>query len=102
MIVLKSEREIEIMRRAGRIVGEILERLREETKPGISTLDLDGLAERLTLKAGAVPAFKGYRGYRHTLCTSVNEQVVHGIPDRRPLREGDIVGNDFGVVLEGF
>jgi methionyl aminopeptidase len=102
MIVLKSEREIEIMRRAGRIVAEILERLREEAKPGISTLDLDALAERLTLKAGALPAFQGYRGYRHTLCTSVNEQVVHGIPDRRPLREGDIVGIDFGVVLEGF
>jgi methionyl aminopeptidase len=102
MIVLKSPREIGIMRRAGRIVAEILDRLREETKPGITTLDLDALAERLTRKAGALPAFKGYRDYRHTLCTSVNEQVVHGIPGRRSLRDGDIIGIDFGVIVEGY
>ncbi len=102
MIVLKSEREIEMMRHAGRIVAKILQRLREETKPGITTLDLDALAERLTRKAGAVPAFKGYRGYRHALCASVNEQVVHGVPTKRPLREGDIVGLDFGVIVDGF
>ena len=102
MIVLKSRREIEIMRRAGRIVAEILDRLRDETKPGVTTLNLDGLAERLTRKAGALPAFQGYRGYRHTLCTSVNEQVVHGIPGRRHLKEGDILGIDFGVIIEGF
>jgi methionyl aminopeptidase len=102
MIVLKSPREIGIMRRAGRIVAEILERLREETKPGVTTLALDALAERLTRKAGALPAFKGYRDYRHTLCTSVNEQVVHGIPGRRSLRDGDIIGIDFGVIVEGY
>jgi methionyl aminopeptidase len=102
MIVLKSPREIGIMRRAGRIVAEILERLRQEAKPGVTTLDLDALAERLTRGAGALPAFQGYRGYRHALCTSVNEQVVHGIPGRRVLKEGDIVGIDFGVIVEGF
>ena len=102
MIVLKSPREIGIMRRAGRIVAEILDRMRDEAKPGITTLALDTLAEKLTRKAGALPAFKGYREYRHTLCTSVNEQVVHGIPGRRQLREGDIVGIDFGVIVEGF
>jgi methionyl aminopeptidase len=102
MIVLKSEREIEIMRRAGRIVARILQRLREEMKPGITTLELDGLAERLTRKAGALPAFKGYRGYQYALCASVNEQVVHGVPTKRPLCEGDIVGLDFGVIIDGF
>jgi methionyl aminopeptidase len=102
MIVLKSEREIEIMRRAGRIVAEVHSRLREEVKPGITTLDIDELAERLTLKAGAKPAFKGYRGYEHTVCASVNDQVVHGIPNRKPLEEGDIVGLDFGVLIDGF
>jgi methionyl aminopeptidase len=102
MIVLKSRREMDLMHRAGRIVAEILDRLREETKPGVTTLELDVLAERITRKAGALPAFKGYRGYRHTLCTSVNEQVVHGIPGRRHLKDGDIVGIDFGVIVEGF
>jgi methionyl aminopeptidase len=102
MIVLKSPREIGIMRRAGRIVAEILEQLRQEAKPGVTTLDLDAMAERLTRGAGALPAFQGYRGYRHALCTSVNEQVVHGIPGRRVLKEGDIVGIDFGVIVEGF
>lgn len=102
MIVLKSEREIDLMRHAGRIVAEILQRLREETKPGITTLDLDALAERLTRKARAVPAFKGYRGFEHSLCASVNQQVVHGVPTKRPLHEGDIVGLDFGVIIDGF
>jgi len=102
MIVLKSQREIDLMRRAGRIVAEILDRLREEVKPGVATIDLDTLAERLTRKAGALPAFKDYRGYRHTLCTSVNEQVVHGIPGRRVLKDGDIIGIDFGVIVEGY
>jgi methionyl aminopeptidase len=102
MIVVKSKREVEIMREAGRLVAEIHHRLREEVKPGISTLELDTLAERLTLKAGATPAFKGYRGYGFTVCASVNDQVVHGVPDRRPLETGDIVALDFGVLLDGF
>jgi methionyl aminopeptidase len=102
MIIVKSKREIEIMRRAGRLVAEIHQQLRQEVKPGISTFEMDVLAERLTLKAGATPAFKGYRGYGYTLCASVNDQVVHGIPNRRPLEKGDIVSLDFGLLLEGF
>lgn len=91
------------MRRAGRIVAEILERLREESRPGISTWDLDQLAEEWTREAGAAPAFKGYHGFPGTLCTSVNEAVVHGIPRKQDvLKEGDIVSVDFGVKLDGF
>ncbi|MDP3938010.1 MAG: type I methionyl aminopeptidase [Deltaproteobacteria bacterium] len=101
-IELKSPREIEIMRRAGHLVGEILQQVAAEARPGMSTLDLDALAERLTLKAGAKPAFKNYRGYRHTICASVNDQVVHGVPSRAALQAGDIIGIDFGVILEGF
>ncbi len=101
-IELKSPREVEIMRRAGRLVGEILQQVAAAARPGTSTLDLDALAERLTLKAGAKPAFKNYRGYRHTICASVNNQVVHGVPSRRALGAGDIIGIDFGVILEGF
>lgn len=98
----KSAREIDIMRRAGRLVAEILDQVAEAVRPGVTTLDLDALAERLTLKAGAKPAFKGYRGYKHTICASVNNQVVHGIPSRSPLEAGDIIGIDFGVILDGF
>ena len=101
-IELKSEREIGIMRRSGQIVARILQALRKEVHPGITTLDLDAIAEQLTLKAEAIPAFKNYRGYRHSICASVNEQVVHGIPNKRALKEGDIIGIDFGVILEGF
>ncbi|MFQ5849746.1 MAG: type I methionyl aminopeptidase [Candidatus Binatia bacterium] len=106
MIVLKSPQEIEIMRRADIIVAEVLEELREAIVPGVTTLALDALAEELTCKRNARPAFKGYamagRVYHHSLCISVNEEVVHGIPSNRVLREGDIVGIDFGVIYEGF
>ena len=106
MIYLKSQAEIETMRRANVIVAEVLEALKEVVKPGMTTLDLDGLAERLTHEKGAKPAFKGYsvagRVFRHSLCTSVNEEVVHGIPSTRVLKEGDILGMDFGVVYEGY
>lgn len=101
-IELKSAREIGLMRRSGRMVAEILQALRDEIRPGVTTRDLDALAERLTLKGGARPAFKNYRGYRHTICASVNDQVVHGVPGKKPLAEGDIVGIDFGVVIDGF
>ncbi len=87
MIVLKSAREIEIMRRANVIVAEILQQLKEEVAPGVTTLDLDGIAEELTYKKRAKPAFKGYavaeRVYPYSLCTSVNEEVVHGMPSKR-------------------
>lgn len=102
MIELKTKDEVEKIRRAGRIVAEILACLTEAAKPGMTTLDLDELAEKWTLEAGAVPAFKGYHGFPGTLCTSVNEEVVHGIPNDRPLKEGDIISVDFGVKLDGF
>lgn len=106
MIYLKSRDEIEAMRRANVIVAEVLAALKESVRPGMTTLDLDELAERLTREKGARPAFKGYevagRVFRHSLCTSVNEEIVHGIPSDRVLKEGDILGMDFGVVHEGF
>ncbi len=106
MISLKSDREIEIMRQANLIVAEVLQELKQRVAPGVTTLELDALAEEQTLKRKAIPAFKGYnvagRVYRHCLCASVNEEIVHGIPSNRALREGDIIGLDFGVVYEGF
>jgi methionyl aminopeptidase len=106
VIALKSPREIEIMRRANVIVAEVLQELKERVAPGVTTLELDAIAEELTLKKKAVPAFKGYsvagRIYPCCLCASVNEEIVHGIPSRRPLREGDIIGLDYGVIYEGY
>jgi methionyl aminopeptidase len=102
MVTLKSKRELEIMRDAGRIVAEVLQILREHCRPGIKTRDLDRIAEEQTLKRDARPAFKGYRGYPASLCTSVNQEVVHGIPGSRELKEGDIVGLDFGVFYQGY
>lgn len=102
MIILKTSAEIEIMAAASRVVAEVLEIVRKEVRPGVSTDDLDALAEKEILARGAVPAFKGYRNYPKTLCVSVNEQVVHGIPSRRKLKEGDIVGLDLGAIVNGF
>ena len=102
MIILKSASEIDTMRRASQIVAEALERLKEAVVLGVTTLDLGRNAEELIRKRQAKLAFKGYRGYRHTLCTSVNEEVVHGIPSQRVLVEGDIVGVDCGAIVDGF
>ncbi len=102
MIVLRSREEIEKIRNSNAIVAEVLARLSEMVKPGVTTLDLDKLSEELCRKKQAVPAFKGYRGYPYSLCASVNEQVVHGFPNSRPLREGDILSLDFGVQYKGF
>ncbi|HUF24245.1 MAG TPA: type I methionyl aminopeptidase [Vicinamibacterales bacterium] len=102
MIVYRSRAEIERMRQANQLVASILAELEAAVEPGVSTADLDVRAERMVRDAGAVPAFKGYRGYPATLCTSVNEQVVHGIPSKRPLGDGDIVSIDIGVKLNGF
>jgi len=102
LITLISKRELDIMREASRIVGEILQELRPFVQPGVTTRDLDRIAEEKTLKKGARPAFKGYRGFPRTLCTSINHEVVHGIPGNRQLVEGDIVGLDFGVVFDGY
>lgn len=102
MIVLKSPQEIEKMRSAGKIVAEILGILKSEVRAGITTLFLDGLAESEARKRKAVAAFKGYGGFPYALCCSLNEQVVHGMPSRRELVEGDIVSLDFGVVYGGY
>lgn len=102
MIVLKSPPEIGKMRAAARIVAEVLAILKDEVRPGVTTICLDGLAEREAARLKARPAFKGYSGYPHSLCCSLNEQVVHGIPGSRELVEGDIVSLDFGVVYQGY
>ncbi len=104
MITLKSERELNYMREAGQIVAEVLEELRKIiiNTPGITTKELDSLAESLILKRGAKPAFKRYRGFPSSLCTSVNEQVVHGIPGPYKLQSGDIISLDLGVKLNGY
>ena len=102
MVILKLPDEIEKARASNRIVAEVLSKLREKVKPGVATRELDKLAEEITEKRGAKPAFKGYRGYPYSLCTSVNEQVVHGMPSERVLVEGDIIGIDFGVYYRGF
>jgi len=95
-----------VLRRANVIVAEILEELKKKVAPGVTTLELDALAEELTYKKKALPAFKGYqmagRVYPGSLCVSVNEEIVHGIPGARALKEGDVVGLDFGVIYEGF
>lgn len=102
MIIYKSEAEIEMMRKSSQIVARILSELREMIRPGLETRELDSYAESRARQLGAVPAFKGYRGYPASLCVSVNEEIVHGIPSGRRLQEGDIVSLDFGVVYEGF
>ena len=102
MIVCKSLGEIARMRAANALVADVLAQLEAIVAPGVTTRDLDVVAERLVREAGAEPAFKGYRGYPATLCASVNEQVVHGIPSARQLVEGDIVSLDMGVKLNGF
>ena len=102
MIVCRSQSEIEKLRRVNQLVGRILAELRQVVVPGISTSDIDELAERRVREAGAEPAFKGYHGYPATVCASVNEQVVHGIPSSRPLASGDIVSIDMGAKLDGF
>jgi methionyl aminopeptidase len=103
---LKSGEELRLMRRAGAIVAEVLSRLQEVIRPGVATIELDRIAESITRQRGAVPAFKGYqvgtRTFPASLCVSINEEVVHGIPSSRVLEEGDIVGIDFGVCCEGF
>ncbi len=103
MIVCKSASEIERMRVANMLVADVLHELETLVAPGVTTADLDGAAEKLVRAAGAEPAFKGYRGYPATLCASINEEVVHGIPSKkRALGEGDIVSLDMGVKLNGF
>jgi methionyl aminopeptidase len=102
MIILKSKSELEKMSVACRIVSEVLQELVRAVRPGLPTIELDALAEHSIRLRGGVPAFKGYRGFPNTLCVSLNEQVVHGIPSKRRLRAGDIVGLDLGAIWEGY
>ncbi len=102
MIVLKSKTELEKMRRSGRMVAEVLQTIRERVKPGITTLELDQLAESYCEKWKARPAFKGYGGFPFTICASPNDRVVHGFPNQQPLQEGDIISVDFGLIIDGF
>jgi methionyl aminopeptidase len=102
MIIIKSSREIEQLRRPNAIVAEVLQRLRKAVVPGVTTRELDQITEDVILSKGALPAFKGYRGYPASLCASINEQVVHGIPNQRRLEEGDIVSLDVGASLNGY
>ncbi len=103
MILLKSPRELEHMRAAGRILAEVKALLLKLVKPGVSTKEIDAEVEALILARGAASAFKGYRGYPATVCTSINEEVVHGIPSpKRKLKEGDIIGLDLGCIVEGY
>jgi methionyl aminopeptidase len=102
-VVLKSSQEIEKMRRAGKVVREVLELVRESVRPGATTLDLETVAEARIRELGAKPAFKGYHGFPCVLCTSINHEVVHGIPSKkRVLKEGDIVSVDCGAIVDGY
>jgi methionyl aminopeptidase len=101
--VIKTVKEVEKMRRAGEIVREVLHAVREMVKPGVTTLELENVAEAMIAEAGAKPAFKGYHGFPCVLCTSLNDQVVHGIPSAKTvLREGDILSVDCGAVIDGY
>lgn len=102
MIHRKSRHEIATMKKAGEIVARVHLAMKEHIKPGISTLELDKIAEEVILKSGATPAFKGYRGFPGTICASINEQVVHGIPyESNILKEGDIISIDVGATYKG-
>ena len=103
MIILKTDSELKLMRESNRIIAVVLSEIEKVIKPGISTLELDQWAEEKILGLGATPGFKGYKGYPATLCTSVNHEVVHGIPsESKQLKEGDIIGIDVGCIYKGF
>ncbi|MGZ3538021.1 MAG: M24 family metallopeptidase, partial [Thermodesulfobacteriota bacterium] len=102
MIIIKSPREIEQLKRSNAIVAEVFGKLKGMIVPGVTTRELDQIAEDYIRLKGARPAFKGYRGFPASLCTSINEEVVHGIPGQRRLQEGDIIGLDVGVNYQGY
>ncbi len=108
MIVIKSDREINLMRESNRIAGGVIKVVKEHIKPGITTLELDKIVERYIISEGAIPAFKGYKlhdaqkGFPGSICASINDEVVHGIPDNRVLKEGDILSVDVGTLKNGF
>ncbi|GAW90888.1 type I methionyl aminopeptidase [Calderihabitans maritimus] len=102
MIILKSDRELEYIRDACKVVAKTLLELKQAVEPGVTTKELDTLAENFILSQGARPAFKGYQGFPASICTSVNEEVVHGIPGLRRLQDGDIISIDVGAVINGY
>ncbi|WP_291561029.1 MULTISPECIES: type I methionyl aminopeptidase [unclassified Clostridium] len=102
MIIIKSDMEIEYMRNAGKVVADTLATIEAVIKPGITTAEINKLAEEFILEQGAKPSFKGYGGFPASICASVNDEVIHGIPDNRVLQEGDIISVDCGAVLNGF
>ena len=102
MVVLKSPQEIEKIRKSNEIVSQILQILESEIRPKVNTLYLNDLSEKLVREKNAIPAFKGYRGFPYSLCASVNNVVVHGFPNKVPLKEGDIVSLDFGILFDGY
>ena len=101
-ISIKSAREVELMRAAGHVVAEVLDSMREHVRPGVTTGELNRIAHEAIVSRAAVPSFLGYEGFPGSICTSVNEQIVHGIPGRRRLHEGDIVSLDVGAILKGY
>jgi methionyl aminopeptidase len=102
MIIGKSQKEIEKMRASGRLVGQVLQALRQMVGPGVTTLEVDAAADKMIRDAGAYPTFKGYNGFPFSICASVNEQIVHGFPSSYELQEGDIFSIDIGATLDGF
>ncbi|MFA4853844.1 MAG: type I methionyl aminopeptidase [Candidatus Omnitrophota bacterium] len=102
MIPLKSQKELQMLKRSGRILADVLQKVQRIVQPGITTSDIDRLSEELILKEKALPAFKGYKGFPATACVSVNEEIVHGVPGPRILLEGDIVSIDLGVNYRGY
>ncbi len=102
MIPIKTDSEIKVMRENGKILASIMKEIKNRVEPGITTKDLDGLAESLILKYGGIPSFKGYDNFPASLCVSTNEQIVHGVPSERILKEGDIVSLDLGFFKDGF
>lgn len=102
MIPLKSEKDLEMMRKAGKILAGIMKKIEEFVAEGVSTQEIDSLAEELMKKENVIPAFKGYNGFPASACTSINEEIVHGIPDNRKLKAGDIISIDLGVNYQGY
>ncbi len=102
MIIRKSERQLKKMRKAGKLVAETLQKVISNVEPGVTTAELDTIAEELIRQSGAIPSFKGYRGFPAALCASINSQVVHGIPDQTKLAEGDILSLDVGAIVDGY
>ncbi|MDD2471362.1 MAG: type I methionyl aminopeptidase [Dehalococcoidales bacterium] len=101
-VIIKSNRELELMRRAGKATGAVLDKLAKSVKPGMKTRELDEIANEESAKLGGRPSFKGYQGFPASVCVSINNEIVHGIPGERVIQEGDIVSLDFGLEIDGF